>query len=126
MSSIVGIRLTLLSKDKSDQPIDMSVGQSADLRFDSGTYRRGSVLIGRAPEVDFRVNAPTVGRRVVLISLRDEGLWIEDLGSGGGSSLESSLDIERHRSRHFWSSVLGDGSVLWIGEVPFEVSLIEK
>ena len=44
-----------------------------------------SLLIGRAPEAELRLESPIVSRRHARLSLRDGALRIEDLGSANGT-----------------------------------------
>ncbi|HMV51197.1 MAG TPA: FHA domain-containing protein [Blastocatellia bacterium] len=104
-------KLVLLEKDHG-QPADLKVGDSISVSLDEAD----AIYVGRAPEVDVLVHAPTVGRRVIRLFLRPEGLRVEDLGSGGGSALEiNGLRLSRP------NSLVPDQSVLWIGGVAFRV-----
>ncbi len=110
---IVGIKLILIEKD-GGLPDDMSVGDSVNVIVDE--FRR--IFIGRAPEVDVLVNAPSVGRKVVALWLVAEGVMVRDLGSGAGSVLEVN-GVRTHRPQR----LLPDGAALWIGRVGFRVKL---
>lgn len=110
---IVGIKLILIEKD-GDLPDDMSVGDSVNIVVDESRQ----IFIGRAPEVDVLVKAPSVGRNVVAFWLETEGVMIRDLGSGGGSALEVN-GVRTQRPQR----LLPDGAVLWIGRVGFRVKL---
>ncbi len=110
---IAGIKLILIEKDR-DQPEDMSVGDSVSIVVDESRQ----IFIGRAPEVDVLVKAPSVGRKVVALWLETEGVMVGDLGSGGGSALEIN-GVRTQRPQ----CLLPDGAVLWIGRVGFRVKL---
>jgi pSer/pThr/pTyr-binding forkhead associated (FHA) protein len=107
------LRLTLLEKD-GGQPADMPVGGSVECRLEP--ERR--ITIGRNALADVVVNAPSVGRRVVGITLLPDGVWVQDFGSGGGSSLEVNNQVT-HRP----CCSLPHGAILRVGQVAFRVEL---
>src|SRR5437667_8074388 len=78
----VGIRLMLV-EGEGQIPDGMTIGQAFEFRLTPGE----SLVIGRAAGVDFQVPAPSVGMRVVRLTMRSKGIWMEDLGSGGGSAI---------------------------------------
>ncbi len=50
------------------------------------TFRFGRrVLIGRAPSADLRLDDPQVSRLHARIEMRDDGVYVEDLGSRNGT-----------------------------------------
>ena len=109
--SSVAVRLVVVEKDGA-APTAMSPGDAIEFHVE----RSKPIVIGRAPGNDVVVSAPSVGRRVVQISFPQEGLWVEDLGSGGGSALEvDGVRTERPGCR------CPDQAVLWIGGVGFRV-----
>jgi DNA-binding winged helix-turn-helix (wHTH) protein len=67
----------------------------------------GGVVIGRAPEVDVRLDSPRVSRHHAKLTLGDAGIIIEDLGSRNGTFVNDSR-IER-------PTPLPSGAVLRIG-----------
>ncbi|GAC1573240.1 MAG: FHA domain-containing protein [Candidatus Elarobacter sp.] len=53
------------------------------------TYRFGRrVLVGRAPSADLRLDDPMVSRLHARIELREDGVYVEDLGSRNGTTVE--------------------------------------
>jgi pSer/pThr/pTyr-binding forkhead associated (FHA) protein len=78
----------------------------------------GSVTIGRAPLADIRVLDLSAGRYVVRLTRTGEGVRVDDLDSGGGSSLEvnGTLTPRPH-------CLLPDGATLRIGQVAFRIEL---
>jgi pSer/pThr/pTyr-binding forkhead associated (FHA) protein len=93
----------------------MSVGDLINITVDESKQ----IFIGRAPDVDVSVRAPSVGRRVVALWLETEGVMVGDLGSGSGSALE--INGVRTQRPH---GPLPDGAGLWIGRVGFRVELV--
>jgi DNA-binding winged helix-turn-helix (wHTH) protein len=51
---------------------------------------RGGAVIGRAPEVDIRLDSPRVSRHHARVTLGDAGIIIEDLGSRNGTFVNDS------------------------------------
>ncbi len=50
------------------------------------TYRFGRrILVGRAPSADLRLSDPRVSRLHARIEVRDDGVYVEDLGSRNGT-----------------------------------------
>ncbi len=109
--NVFHFKLVLLEKDHG-QPADLKVGDSISVSLDESN----AIYVGRAPDVNVFVSAPSVGRKVVRLFLRPEGLRVEDLGSGGGSAVEiNGLRLSRP------NSLVPDQSLLWIGDVAFRV-----
>jgi pSer/pThr/pTyr-binding forkhead associated (FHA) protein len=53
------------------------------------TYRYGRrVLVGRSPSADLRLDDPSVSRLHARIEMRDDGVYVEDLGSRNGTVVE--------------------------------------
>lgn len=53
------------------------------------TYRFGRrILVGRAPSADLRLQDPSVSRIHARIELRDDGVYVEDLGSRNGTLVD--------------------------------------
>ena len=53
------------------------------------TYRFGRrILVGRAPSADLRLEDPRVSRLHARIEMRNDGVYVEDLGSRNGTSVE--------------------------------------
>jgi DNA-binding winged helix-turn-helix (wHTH) protein len=50
----------------------------------------GGAVIGRAPEVDIRLDSPRVSRHHARVTLGDAGIIIEDLGSRNGTFVNDS------------------------------------
>jgi hypothetical protein len=107
------LNLTLLGGSHSP-PQGMTVGES----FDFYLKPSESMIIGRAPEVEFRVVSPSIGRRAVRLTAQAQGIWVEDLASGGGSAIVVN-NVTTPRPACY----LTDGAVLLVGAVPFRVAV---
>jgi pSer/pThr/pTyr-binding forkhead associated (FHA) protein len=46
------------------------------------------ILVGRSPSADLRLDDPSVSRLHARIELRDDGVYVEDLGSRNGTSVD--------------------------------------
>jgi len=108
----VKLNLTLLPGSE-PPPQGMMVGES----FAFALPPLQSMIIGKAQGVEFRILSPSVGMRVVRLTFRTEGIWVEDLGSGGGSAVViNGVTISRP------VCYLAEGAILQIGAVPFRVA----
>jgi hypothetical protein len=55
------------------------------------TYRFGRrILVGRAPSADLRLDDPRVSRLHARIEMRDDGVYVEDLGSRNGTAVDGT------------------------------------
>ena len=53
------------------------------------TYRFGRrILVGRSPTADLRLEDPSVSRLHARIEIREEGVYVEDLGSRNGTMVD--------------------------------------
>lgn len=111
--SAVTLRFVLIEKD-GNAPEDMTLGDAIVIDLD----RSKPVIVGKAPNVDVVLSAPSVGRRVIMLSLEPDGIWVRDLGSGGGSSVEID-GVITHRP----DCRCPDQALLRIGRVAFRVEL---
>jgi pSer/pThr/pTyr-binding forkhead associated (FHA) protein len=110
----VPLRLVLIEK-MGDEPREIALGQVMEVPLE---FER-PCIVGKAPNADLVVAAPTVGRQVARLTLMRDGVWVQDLLSGGGSSLEMNgvvTDRPHCRIRH--------GAILRIGGVAFRVELL--
>ncbi len=46
------------------------------------------ILVGRSPSADLRLDDPSVSRLHARMELRDDGVYVEDLGSRNGTSVD--------------------------------------
>ncbi|MCU0687579.1 MAG: sigma 54-dependent Fis family transcriptional regulator [Polyangiaceae bacterium] len=51
----------------------------------------GAAVVGSSPKVDVRINDPTLSRLHAELELRDNGLWVRDLGSRNGTYVDDVL-----------------------------------
>ena len=72
----------------------------------------GEMVIGRAPDCDYRILDPRVSRRHAVLSFSEAGLVIEDLGSQNGTIVNSAR-VRRIQLRH--------GDLIRIGRERFQV-----
>jgi pSer/pThr/pTyr-binding forkhead associated (FHA) protein len=110
----VTLELTLVQKD-GEHPKDIALGESREIQLEASRQ----IVIGREPSVDFVVRAPSVGRHVVRLTLEGGGVWVDDLGSGAGSSLQFK-GLATHRPRH---QLLPDQALLQVGRVGFRIHI---
>ncbi len=96
-----------------ETPVPYPLGHSLSLLLDGDR----PAIVGRRPDCDLLLADPTVGQRAVSLVGRDGGVWLDDLGAGGGSFLlRDSRLIERP------SGPLQPGDRLGIGCLLFAVT----
>jgi len=96
----------------------LSAEDEVDPRIEFTLAENASITIGRARTADVRIPALSVGHYVVRLTRRPEGVWVEDLASGGGSALEiAGESFDRP------NMLLAAGAILRIGGVRFRVEL---
>jgi pSer/pThr/pTyr-binding forkhead associated (FHA) protein len=62
------------------------------------TYRFGRrILVGRAPSADLRLGDPRISRLHARIEMRNDGVYVEDLGSRNGTLVDGSAISEPRR-----------------------------
>ncbi|MGB8266619.1 MAG: FHA domain-containing protein, partial [Candidatus Velthaea sp.] len=55
------------------------------------TYRFGRrILVGRAGSADLRIDDPRVSRLHARIEMREDGVYVEDLGSRNGTTVDGT------------------------------------
>ena len=65
--------------------IELTVAHAGTIK----TYRFGRrILVGRAPSADLRLDDPRVSRLHARIEMRDDGVYVEDLGSRNGTEVD--------------------------------------
>jgi CheY-like chemotaxis protein len=73
-------------------------------------------VVGRHAECDRRLKDPMISRRHCAFSVRDAGVWVEDLGSRNGTRLNGQpVD---------GACLLGDGDELELSHLAFRVRLL--
>jgi pSer/pThr/pTyr-binding forkhead associated (FHA) protein len=65
--------------------IELTVAHAGTIK----TRRFGRhILVGRAPSADLRLDDPRVSRLHARIEIRDDGVYVEDLGSRNGTAVD--------------------------------------
>ena len=81
-----------------------------------GTRRFGRrVLVGRAPSADIRIGDPRVSRLHARIEMRDDGVYVEDLGSRNGTSVDGALIAGSRRLVAGQEIGVGSASIIFRG-----------
>jgi pSer/pThr/pTyr-binding forkhead associated (FHA) protein len=75
--------------------LDVEISTGIELTVSSAgtikSYRFGRrVLVGRAPNADLRLDDPQVSRLHARIEMRDDGVYVEDLGSRNGTRVDGA------------------------------------
>jgi pSer/pThr/pTyr-binding forkhead associated (FHA) protein len=74
--------------------IELTVAHAGTIK----TYRFGRrILVGRAPSADLRLDDPRVSRLHARIEMRDDGVFVEDLGSRNGTTVDGETVAEPRR-----------------------------
>jgi pSer/pThr/pTyr-binding forkhead associated (FHA) protein len=74
--------------------IELTVAHAGTIK----TQRFGRrILVGRAPSADLRLDDPRVSRLHARIEMRDDGVYVEDLGSSNGTSVDGEAVTEPRR-----------------------------
>ena len=90
----------LVVRDRRGAPpppaLDAAIPAGVELVVDDGatisTRRFGRrVLVGRAPSADIRIDEPQVSRLHARIEMRDDGAYVEDLGSRNGTLVNGGI-----------------------------------
>jgi pSer/pThr/pTyr-binding forkhead associated (FHA) protein len=68
--------------------IELTVAHAGTIK----TYRFGRrILVGRAPSADLRLDDPRVSRLHARIEMREDGVYVEDLGSRNGTTVDGNV-----------------------------------
>jgi pSer/pThr/pTyr-binding forkhead associated (FHA) protein len=74
--------------------IELTVAHAGSIK----TIRFGRrILVGRAPSADLRLDDPRVSRLHARIEMRDDGVYVEDLGSRNGTAVDGQAVAEPRR-----------------------------
>ena len=74
--------------------IEITVAHAGSIK----TRRFGRrILVGRAPSADLRLDDPRVSRLHARIEMRDDGVYVEDLGSRNGTAVDGEAVTEPRR-----------------------------
>ena len=114
----------LLVHDRRGAPpapaLDAAIPTGIELTvFDAGTiktYRFGRrVLVGRSPSADLRLHDPRVSRLHARIEVRDDGVYVEDLGSRNGTVVEGEPVVEARRLAIDDEITIGEAALVFRG-----------
>jgi len=100
--------------------LDASIATGIELVVDDGatigTRRFGRrVLVGRAPSADIRIGDPRVSRLHARIEMRDDGVYVEDLGSRNGTSVDGDVIAGSRRLAAGQEVGVGSASIIFRG-----------
>jgi pSer/pThr/pTyr-binding forkhead associated (FHA) protein len=100
--------------------LDAAIATGIELVVDDGatigTRRFGRrVLVGRAPSADIRIGDPRVSRLHARIEMRDDGVYVEDLGSRNGTSVDGDVIAGSRRLVAGQEIGVGSASIIFRG-----------
>ena len=80
------------------------------------TYRLGRrILVGRAPSADLRLSDPRVSRLHARIEVRDDGVYVEDLGSRNGTLVNGAAIAQPRRLAVDEELTVGPAAIVFRG-----------
>jgi pSer/pThr/pTyr-binding forkhead associated (FHA) protein len=100
--------------------LDAVIPAGIELVVDDGatiaTRRLGRrILVGRAPSADVRIDDPRVSRLHARIEMRDDGVYVEDLGSRNGTLVDGEPVASSRRLAAGDEITLGTASIIFRG-----------
>ena len=114
----------LLVRDRRGAPprpaLDATIPAGIELVVDDGatiaTRRLGRrILVGRAPSADVRIDDPRVSRLHARIEMRDDGVYVEDLGSRNGTLVDGAPVVSSRQLAHGDEITIGTASIIFRG-----------
>jgi pSer/pThr/pTyr-binding forkhead associated (FHA) protein len=123
VSAAVALFLVVVRKRRRAPPppaLDAAIATGIELVIDDGstiaTRRFGRrVLVGRAPSADIRIGDPRVSRLHARIEMRDDGVYVEDLGSRNGTSVDGEVIAGSRRLAAGEEIGVGAASIIFRG-----------
>jgi pSer/pThr/pTyr-binding forkhead associated (FHA) protein len=114
--------VTLVRPNRGDPPeeaLDVDIPTGIELTVDDGrtikTYRYGRrVLVGRAAGADLRIEDDRVSRLHARLEMRDDGVYVEDLGSRNGTELNGER-VENAKLRVDDEVTVGPATLIFRG-----------
>ncbi len=98
--------------------VEISTGVELTVSFAGTikTYRYGRrTLVGRAPSADLRLDDPQVSRLHARIEMRDDGVYVEDLGSRNGTRVDGA-NVQGSRCLRVDEEIeIGSASIIFRG-----------
>jgi pSer/pThr/pTyr-binding forkhead associated (FHA) protein len=100
--------------------LDATIPAGIELVVDDGatiaTRRLGRrILVGRAPSADVRIDDPRVSRLHARIEMREDGVYVEDLGSRNGTLVDGALVLSSRRLAPGDEIAIGTASIIFRG-----------
>jgi pSer/pThr/pTyr-binding forkhead associated (FHA) protein len=101
--------------------LDVEISTGIELTVSTGgtikTHRFGRrVLVGRAPSADLRLDDPQVSRLHARIEMRDDGVYVEDLGSRNGTRVDGAKNVQGSRCLRVDEEIeIGAASIIFRG-----------
>lgn len=92
--------------------IELTVAHAGTIK----TYRFGRrILVGRAPSADLRLDDPRISRLHARIEMRDDGVYVEDLGSRNGTSVDGKTVTDPRRLEEDDEVTVGSAALVFRG-----------
>lgn len=100
--------------------LDAVIPAGIELVVDDGatiaTRRLGRrILVGRAASADVRIDDPRVSRLHARIEMRDDGVYVEDLGSRNGTFVDGEPVVNSRQLASGDEITLGTASIIFRG-----------
>jgi pSer/pThr/pTyr-binding forkhead associated (FHA) protein len=100
--------------------LDAVIPAGIELVVDDGatiaTRRLGRrILVGRAPSADVRIDDPRVSRLHARIEMRDDGVYVEDLGSRNGTLVDGAPVTSSRQLANGDEITIGTASIIFRG-----------
>lgn len=100
--------------------LDAVIPAGIELVVDDGatiaTRRLGRrILVGRAASADVRIDDPRVSRLHARIEMRDDGVYVEDLGSRNGTFVDGEPVVTSRQLATGDEITLGTASIIFRG-----------
>jgi pSer/pThr/pTyr-binding forkhead associated (FHA) protein len=100
--------------------LEATIPAGIELVVDDGatitTRRLGRrILVGRAPSADVRIDDPRVSRLHARIEMREDGVYVEDLGSRNGTLVDGTPVVSSRQLAHGAELTIGTASIIFRG-----------
>ena len=114
----------LLVRDRRGAPpraaLDATIPAGIELVVNDGatiaTRRLGRrILVGRAPSADVRIDDPRVSRLHARIEMRDDGVYVEDLGSRNGTLVDGAPVVSSRQLASGDEITIGTATIIFRG-----------
>jgi pSer/pThr/pTyr-binding forkhead associated (FHA) protein len=100
--------------------LEATIPAGIELVVDDGatitTRRLGRrILVGRAPSADVRIDDPRASRLHARIEMRDDGVYVEDLGSRNGTLVDGEPVVNSRQLAPGAEITIGTASIIFRG-----------